>query len=345
MEACILAEQWNLSIQEVRCIRESFEFCDMDASGCISPDELTPMLKTLGFTPFSATQKRAFSKVIEDPKFCSNLDIQTLIEFLVTYHEACVEEILQGMKSEGHAHGVPTDKLVQALYQVGQYINKDRALALLKSVGGDPESNTVDSSTFEKMLAADRGNRIFEWRKQCGFTAEQLSSIEQVFSSQCNQVHGAIMERDGRVLDALQRLNLEPGPEKRQALLHALIRLDRAGDGTITYQDFLILVRHLESQKNSERSQEEKAKAEIAGLDSESVQQIRQVFMDYGPNIVGELPQIKVQGMLFDLGVIKNSNECDQWRSIMRKIVDAQSMVSFANFLDALHRFEVARKR
>eukprot|EP00746_Dinoflagellata_sp_MGD_P154228 gnl/MRDRNA2_/MRDRNA2_84705_c0_seq3.p1 gnl/MRDRNA2_/MRDRNA2_84705_c0~~gnl/MRDRNA2_/MRDRNA2_84705_c0_seq3.p1 ORF type:complete len:346 (+),score=75.62 gnl/MRDRNA2_/MRDRNA2_84705_c0_seq3:2-1039(+) len=345
MEACILAEQWNLSIQEVRCLRECLEFCDVDGSGCISPEELKAVLKTLGFLPFTTVQKKAFSKVREDPEFGRDLDMQSLVKFLMMYHEACIEEILQGMKKEGHKDGIPVDKLVQAFYQVGQAKNKDMALALLKSVGGNPESNLVDSSAFEKMVAADRCKKTFEWRKTCGFTTEQLSLIQQAFSSQCDQGDGTIMERDGRVLDALQRLNLEPGPEKRQALLHALIRLDRAGDGTITYQDFLILVRHLESQKNSERSQEEKAKAEIAGLDSESVQQIRQVFMDYGPNIVGELPQIKVQGMLFDLGVIKNSNECDQWRSIMRKIVDAQSMVSFANFLDALHRFEVARKR
>eukprot|EP00746_Dinoflagellata_sp_MGD_P154227 gnl/MRDRNA2_/MRDRNA2_84705_c0_seq1.p1 gnl/MRDRNA2_/MRDRNA2_84705_c0~~gnl/MRDRNA2_/MRDRNA2_84705_c0_seq1.p1 ORF type:complete len:346 (+),score=68.72 gnl/MRDRNA2_/MRDRNA2_84705_c0_seq1:2-1039(+) len=345
MEACILAEQWNLSIQEVRCVRECFEFCDIDVSGYISPDELRPVLKTLGFTPVTAIQKQVFSKVREDKEFGTDLDIQSLVKFLVMYHDTCAEEVLQGMKREGHKDGVPVDKLVQVFYQVGQYMNKDGALALLKSVGGDPAANVVDSSTFEKMLAADRCNRLVEWRKTCGFTEEQLSSIHQAFSSHCAQGDSTIMERDGRVLEALQLLNLKPGPEKRQALLHALIRLDRAGDGTITYQDFLILVRHLESQKNSERSQEEKAKAEIAGLDSESVQQIRQVFMDYGPNIVGELPQIKVQGMLFDLGVIKNSNECDQWRSIMRKIVDAQSMVSFANFLDALHRFEVARKR
>jgi Ca2+-binding EF-hand superfamily protein len=344
MEACILAEQWNLSVQEVRCLQECFEFCDIDASGWISPVELKPLLKTLGFTPCTATQKRAFSKVSEDAQFCSDLDIQSLVKFLVMYHEACANEVLQTMKREGHKDGVHVDKLVQALYQVGQYMNKDGALALLKSVGGDPESNVVDCRTFEKMLAADRCNRTFEWRKRCGFTEEQLNSIQKAFSSHCNEVKGMMMERDGRVLDALQLLNLKPGPEKRQALLIALIRLDRAGDGTISFQDFLLLVRHLNSQNNAQRGVEEKAKAEIAGLDSENVQQIRQVFMDYGPDVTGELPMNKVQKMMFDLGVIKNSNDCHQWKSIMLQIVGKGSSVSFANLLDVLHRLEVARK-
>jgi Ca2+-binding EF-hand superfamily protein len=344
MEACVLAEQWNLSMQEVRFIRESFEFYDVDGDASISPDELKPMLKSFGCTPYTATQKKAFSRVSEDPKFGSDLDIQSLVGFFAMYHEACVEEALQAMKNQGHQDGVPIDKLVQAFYQVGQYMNKDKALALLKSVGGDPECNVVDTSTFEKMLAADRYNRTFEWRQKCGFTEKQLSLIKEAFSSLSDKVNGTIMERDGRVLDALQLLNLDPGPKKRQALLSALIRLDRAGDGTITYQDFLMLVRHLDSQKNSKRSMEEKAKADIAGLDSENVQQIRQVFMDYGPNVAGELPMNRVQKMMFDLGVIKNSKECDQWRSIMLQIVEDQSPVSFANFLDVLHRFEVASK-
>jgi hypothetical protein len=69
VEDGVLCTTCKLSIQEVRILRESFEFCDADGSGSIDREELTVVLKNLGCTPTTAAQKSAFGKVLERPEY------------------------------------------------------------------------------------------------------------------------------------------------------------------------------------------------------------------------------------------------------------------------------------
>lgn len=341
VEDGILAKQYGLTIQETRCLRESFEFCDADQSGHIDRDELTTVLKDLGCAATNVSQKTALFKVLEREEFSRDLEFPSLVKFLDAYHEACVEEILLSMKDGEAEEGVPMDRLVQAFYQIGQYLNRSQALALLQRVGGDPECQVVDRITFSKMLDVDRQDKINAWRQKCGFSESQLSAINHAFASHSED--GGSMNRDGSVLQALQLLNLEPPPDKRKKLMRALLRVDRAGGGTLTFADFLLLVRHLENEKLYARTLRERKSVSMAGLDSDTVQQFRQVFNDCEPNDEGKVRIPTIQKLFADLGLVGNPKQRRQLQDVINEVTENDnSGLEFSQFLEVLHRLEMA---
>jgi len=195
VEDGIIATQCQLTVEEVRVLRESFEFCDADGSGYIDLEELPVVLKNLGCAAITPVQKRALAKTQKHSGGSSNLNLSHMAKFLVQYQEACAKEILLSFKDE-EKEGVPVDKLVQALYQIGQYLSRNGAIALLQRCGGDPESKVVDKQVFKKMLEVDRGDKIVAWRKTCGFTDHQLTAIRHAFSTQAGGEE-FIPNRDG----------------------------------------------------------------------------------------------------------------------------------------------------
>eukprot|EP00746_Dinoflagellata_sp_MGD_P008132 gnl/MRDRNA2_/MRDRNA2_116217_c0_seq1.p1 gnl/MRDRNA2_/MRDRNA2_116217_c0~~gnl/MRDRNA2_/MRDRNA2_116217_c0_seq1.p1 ORF type:complete len:997 (-),score=190.92 gnl/MRDRNA2_/MRDRNA2_116217_c0_seq1:263-2809(-) len=344
LEISVLANQWKLPDQEVRCLRHCFDFSDTDGSSQIDHEELLIVLKTLGCAVITPAQKAAFSKTVANQEFSDDLDFPSLVKFLVTYYKACVEEVLLNIRNDGEETGVPIDQIVKALYQVGLYMSRNQAMDLLQSVGGDLQCKIVDKTTFFQMLTLERGNKAIAWREKCGFTDNQFRTIQYAFSEHCDEKDPTIMRRDGSALEALQLLDLCPAPDKLEGLMCALIRLDRKGDGTITFEDFLLLVRHLECQKHFSRSLEEKEKARQRGLDPDAVQMLRQVFNDQGLNVSGKIGFYKVQVILQETGVIRDYTQVQILHKVILEVngEDKNVGVSFSNFLEILHRFEQA---
>jgi Ca2+-binding EF-hand superfamily protein len=358
MEDAVLASHHALTSDEVRILRESFEFCDADHSGMIDHQELCVVLKDLGHVAVTNKQKKAFAETLQLEEFRGDFDFGSLCHFLATYHNACVEKVLMDIENEmqcsdaseqeqlesdhqsnpqQHIHWhVPVGKLVQALFQLGQYVNKDQVMTLLEEAGGSRALKSIDKGKFLKMLEVDRAKRMLAWKEQCGFSESQVSEINHAFSASSR---GDAMKRGSAVLEALQLLNLAPPAEHRHQLLRALLRVDRQGDGIITFPDFLMLVRHLENQRLYTRSIEEKEKATAAGLDSDAVQQFRQVFNDCDPNFSGEVAIEVIQKLFSTLGIIKTYVQRKELKKVLDEVTDGSGLV-FSQFLDVLHRLE-----
>lgn len=358
VEDGILSAQNNLAIEEVQILRESFEFCDADLSGSIDRDELSIILKNLGCAPITLQTKAAFSKTVGREEFCGALDFALLVRFLVVYQEACAKEVMQGLADEiphslvagdlgllkaaerKQEPGIPTDKLVQALYQLGQYLGKDDAMALLGKVGGDQNAKTINTNTFLKMLEVRRSKALLSWRQTCGFSQSQFLVIKHAFS-QHSAGEDDVMNRDGAVLEALQLLNLAPPPEKQDQLMRALLRVDRRGEGTLTFHDFLLLVRHLENHKSYARKLEEESKAQLAGLDADALQQFRQVFNDCQPSFSGHVEYDKINKLLSTLGVVRTPAQRRQLKKIIDEVDDDDvEGLEFSQFVHVLHELE-----
>lgn len=346
IEDGVLAQTCNLQIEEVRCLRESFEFCDADGSGFIDSEELVMTLRNLGCAATTPCQKKALSKVRDLKEYKGNLNFASLVRFLLMYQQSCADEILLDMKQDGNGvEGVLIDKLVQALYKAGQYLNKAAALKLLEKVGGDPESKVVDPTTFSKMLEVDRSDKTFEWRKKCGFTDNQVAAIRHAFDENCRG--GIIMNRDGRVLEALRLLNLEPSPEKRDQLMVSLLRVDREGQGTLAFEDFLLLVRRLENQKLYLKTQKEKNTIQTSGLDAAQVQQFRQVFADCEPNETGLVGIPRIQSLFSELGLITKQVQRKQLQEVINTVIGnnkhieaSRQGLAFFQFLEVLQQLD-----
>eukprot|EP00746_Dinoflagellata_sp_MGD_P007562 gnl/MRDRNA2_/MRDRNA2_114982_c0_seq1.p1 gnl/MRDRNA2_/MRDRNA2_114982_c0~~gnl/MRDRNA2_/MRDRNA2_114982_c0_seq1.p1 ORF type:complete len:1014 (+),score=231.61 gnl/MRDRNA2_/MRDRNA2_114982_c0_seq1:64-3105(+) len=346
LENGILSTTYNLTLEEVRTLRESFEYSDIDGSGFIDPGELGLILKDLGVTPTTAPQKKAFSYVRGQAEFRGNLGFPFLVKFLVKYQNTCVEEVLQSLKDDESSEnageereGVPVQKLVKALYQQGQYMQEDEATALLQKVGGNPFLPLVEKSVFLKMVEAARMAKLRAWRGKCGFSDSQLALIRHAFTEHSEQKgsRGYVMNRDESVLKALQLLNLAPPANKQEQLLHALLRVDREGVGIISFQDFLILARHLENQKLYKRTLEERR----LGFDADAVQQFRQVFNDCEPDAWGKVGIPRIFKLFGDLGVVKDSKQRKQLKHLIDEITsNDKSGIEFVQFLNVLRSLE-----
>eukprot|EP00746_Dinoflagellata_sp_MGD_P008379 gnl/MRDRNA2_/MRDRNA2_116770_c0_seq1.p1 gnl/MRDRNA2_/MRDRNA2_116770_c0~~gnl/MRDRNA2_/MRDRNA2_116770_c0_seq1.p1 ORF type:complete len:1324 (-),score=290.02 gnl/MRDRNA2_/MRDRNA2_116770_c0_seq1:17-3988(-) len=342
VENGLIANRFNLSLEEVGRLREAFEFSDVDGSGRIDPGELSIILKTQGRAAITNLQKKAFKKTRESEEFSGDLEFHALVNFFIVFQQACVDEIEIVLSTDdGQENCFPTVKLVQAFYQMGQYMSRTSVSELLERVGGDPESAVVEKDTFLKMLELDRADKATAWRESCGFNESQLAAIRHAFGSHSCQKQNVIMARDNRIIKALELLNLAPAPEKSLQLMFAIFRTDGAGDGTITFQDFLTLVRHLENQKIYAKTQEENELARAAGLDSEALQQFRQVFNDYEPDDDGQLGFFKVQKLFADVGLITKPKQRRQLQDVLQKVKqDDNSGVTFSQFLEVLQHLE-----
>lgn len=345
VEDGILAKTCGLTIGEVRVLRESFEFCDRDGSGYIDPDELTVILKTLGCAPITPSLKQAFAKTRECEEFKGELDFANLVRFLVQYHATSVEMVVSWAKftiNDETDEGVLTDKLVHVLYQMGQYLNRDGAMSLLKRVGGDPEGTVVSKKTFLKMIASDRTAKLAAWRQTCGFSESQIKAIKNAFATKCSPDDDAIMNRDGRVLEALHLLDIAPPSDTaREQLMRALLKVDRAATGTITFHDFLLLVRQLENQNLYKRTQKEKENIKVAGLDADAVQQFRQIFDDCKPNDYGRVGILRIHQLFADLGLVKKQSQRKEVQDVITEVTGIdKSGLAFHHFLEVLHRLE-----
>lgn len=343
----LLADEHHMTLEEVRTLRESFEFCDSDGNGLIDREELPFILKILGCVPLTGQQQRAHMRTLEREEFREDFNFEALLSFLVMYLKACVEEALQGIKTDNpdkEQEGVPMQRLMQALYQVGQYLKKDDAQALLETVGGNQESEVVDQITFLKMLEADRSSRLFEWRKTCGFSKSQLLAIEQAFSKHSGGDGGSITNHESAVLSILQVLNLAPSPQEHDTLMHGLLRVDREGKGTITFHDFLLLVRLLENQRLHARTLEEKQRARAAGLDADAVRQFRKVFDDCKRDDCTKADIDLTRALLADLQVVRTHKEKMHLKEAIEAVADSDGL-EFSHFLEVLVRVEGQQKR
>lgn len=182
-------------------------------------------------------------------------------------------------------------------------------------------------------------NDLAVWRVSCGFSPTQLKMIRKAFDASRT---GAFMKvSDGSVFKALEALNLAPEPEKRDPLIQAFLRLDRQGKGIILFQDFLLPVRQLENEKLAARTAQEQQMAEFTGLKDDVVQLLREHFNDCGPNFSGKVESGKIQKCISTLGTITTADQRKQLKKVIDDVTrDDMSGVTFAQFLDVVHRLE-----
>lgn len=228
------------------------------------------------------------------------------------------------------------NKLVLAFYEVGQFVSRPEIQDLLKRVGVDESEEIITATTFEKILKIHRTDKLLEWRRSYGFTPKELSKFRECCRRRgCDDVRINIEA----VLDLTDDLGLAPvDQEHREALMKALMRVDRKGTGFISFEEFVLLLRHLENQKLRRRNQEEGKAAKAAGLDAESVQQFREAFQQLDEAGSGYVPKKAIREMLKQNGAVLTPDEKKKleqiFKQIEEKIIGKQANeFTFAQFL------------
>eukprot|EP00746_Dinoflagellata_sp_MGD_P088765 gnl/MRDRNA2_/MRDRNA2_35089_c0_seq2.p1 gnl/MRDRNA2_/MRDRNA2_35089_c0~~gnl/MRDRNA2_/MRDRNA2_35089_c0_seq2.p1 ORF type:complete len:1088 (-),score=200.55 gnl/MRDRNA2_/MRDRNA2_35089_c0_seq2:3-3266(-) len=342
LEDTVLAMETKMAVEEVRTLRESFLFYDEDGSGSINGDELRYIMKNFLFAPVTSEQTKAFSDILTSEEFdCNDMDFPRLIRFMASYHEACVKEVVLGVQQETKEDGVPADKLVQAFERLGLEVEEHAAIALLKKADSSKQCKIADNSIFLKMYEAERLNKVLAWRDTGGFSREHFSELKNVYWKHNPRRDTPMRNDENVVFAALELLGLAPPPENRQDIMSMVVRLDRQGPGVLTFDDFVLLIRHLDNQRRSERVTRENAIAEAAGFDTDAVQKLRQLFVSCEPSFSGKVKVVAFQKLLATLGLIQSFNQ----RKGLKKAIDEVanndfSGLEFSQFLDIFHRLD-----
>jgi Ca2+-binding EF-hand superfamily protein len=228
--------------------------------------------------------------------FTNNLSFTQVAQVIVEYNNDMAHEIFVSSVPEGHV-GLPVSKLVLAFYQSGSYLNRTIIAALLTELGAveseENQDQEIDEDTFKNLMALHQQKKILLWRQTCGFSVqdvEHFRSVCQKFNQDDREEdaakdHEGALAEDGIDLDKIQEIlaALKHVPKEdgdRQSLTRKLMRVDRQKSGRITFEELLLLMRHLHNCELQSRTQEESKIVAAVGLQNSVVGQFRKAFQD-----------------------------------------------------------------
>lgn len=337
VEEGTLAVQWGLSVADMRALRESFEFCDVDGSGSIDQNELVALLTNLGFPPNTAFQKAIFNECLEPDS--SALIFIRCIQWVLNYFTCLAKRAFQA-----HVQGdrIPRKMLLMVLYQVGQYVGKNTVDDWLHE-NGLPEDAGLDAQMFGNLIVFLRSKSLEKWRRTYGFPDHKVERFKTFFSiAQSKAQAGEECIDLSRVEAVLERLGYMDDPlNQGVTLLNALTRVDREATGMLTFQDFLLLLRHLDnSRARKQRAQEELA-IRMSGLDPDTVSLLRQAFNSCSENDTGAVTQHDIKLLLSKYQIITTQEQRKKLNVVLEEVhEDCGDVVTFATFLRILRSID-----
>jgi len=228
---------------------------------------------------------------------------------------------------------------------MGQYLAKQTIDDWLQEHVGEMHlDNGVDLETFTKLVTFLRSKSLETWRETYGFSKEQVESFKKYFCIACeDNQHGKQVIALNRVQTVMERLGYMGNPKiQGNALLNALARVtvhhvDRGELESLSFEDFLLLVRHLENEKNLAELKDEEVAIKMSGLDADAVKLFREAFNSCPKNDRGAVAQKEIKIMLSRFQIIKTQEQRKQLNKLME---DHDEFVTFALFLGILRSLE-----
>lgn len=339
----MLAKKFGVSRLEVRALRESFEFCDRDGSGQIEQAELDSLLESLGCAPNTKLQKTCLAKCME--KIEGDIGFTRSVQLVSEYYMAISKSVVE--QNAGDSNGsIPLSAVPIALYEAGHYLQRSDLTRLFGEMGLTLDNDAdvqVDAAMLSKMFAGDRCNRVLQWRKTCGFSTQQVKTFREacrhynkagIYST---EIHIALED----IIRVLTKLDKKPRSEEEVRMLEqAVMRVDDENRGKISFEEVLLLLRHVENYELRRRAVEEKQAAEDCGLSKEQVKELQALFDTHDPAQSGIISRSDVRNLLQDLGVVKTSAQRRMLSQLMQNHLGQQSDLGFAQFMRLLHSLE-----
>eukprot|EP00746_Dinoflagellata_sp_MGD_P092411 gnl/MRDRNA2_/MRDRNA2_36565_c0_seq1.p1 gnl/MRDRNA2_/MRDRNA2_36565_c0~~gnl/MRDRNA2_/MRDRNA2_36565_c0_seq1.p1 ORF type:complete len:994 (+),score=157.84 gnl/MRDRNA2_/MRDRNA2_36565_c0_seq1:448-2982(+) len=353
VEVGTMAHQWGLAVEDVQAMRETFEFCDVDGSGCIDQTELKCLLENLGFKPNTAFQQSVFhdclasglgtgpgSVIAESGPGSGGLKFLKCVQWVIKYFD---ELVLKSFESSAVNERLPKRQIVMVLYQMGQYVGKAAVDAWLSEHAGSCDAD-IDKETFSKLVSHIRSQSLAKWRKTYGFHSKQIEHYKKVYSIACEGEDGSVIENLAleRVQPVLEKLGYLDDPLfQGQTLLNSLARVYNEQNGTLTFDKFLLLLRHLDNGRALNDRKDEDLAIKNSGLDPDAVKLFREAFNSCPKNDRGQVIQQEIKIMLSKYQIVITQEQRRKLNAVMEDVRAEQGeVVSFANFLRILSNME-----
>eukprot|EP00746_Dinoflagellata_sp_MGD_P090024 gnl/MRDRNA2_/MRDRNA2_35518_c0_seq1.p1 gnl/MRDRNA2_/MRDRNA2_35518_c0~~gnl/MRDRNA2_/MRDRNA2_35518_c0_seq1.p1 ORF type:complete len:945 (-),score=181.46 gnl/MRDRNA2_/MRDRNA2_35518_c0_seq1:379-3213(-) len=342
MEDAVISSKWGLSEEEVRTMRDCFEFKDINGSGKIQGSELVPFMESVGHVLKSEKQQEALTNVMKERDTVDGFEFAEAVEVVYTF-----EKELAKLALDGENNTVKMDNLLSLFYRIGVYLLPKQLTALVETVnnnnnGGQilTSESTIDCQTLQCLLEAMRSNHMTRWCETCGFKPHIVEKYGSAFTKMLGEFGTNECEL---MLEKVRELVYQfglvgQGQAEKSKMFRAITRVDRDNSGTMSFREFLLLVRYFKNKemyRNTQRNQQAMIHFKI---DSESGEQLLKLFSMKDPDDDYYIAQEDVVTIFSDLGLGRHPDQ----KAVIRKSISGWSKgnsdltVTFPDFLQIL---------
>lgn len=352
MEDGHLSQKWGFPEDEVRTMRDCFEFADVDGSGKIQSSELMPFMGTVGYVIKSKKQEEALATAVNGRHLGDGFTFAEAVEIVFTY-----EKQLSILALGGEDRKVQIGKLLNTFYSIGGYMTPKTLELLLQQSGiredasmtpksaREAAKEMIDFQDFRRLLRASHSLHMNNWCESCGFTPENVEKFGSAFTELLATFGSSGCELPiEQVQQLLFKFNLVRDDEdkKKEKLCRATARVDRDNSGTMSFQEFLLLVRNFKNKDMYENTQKNQRAMIQHGLQGESGEQLLSLFTNKDTDQDFCISQQDILRIFKDLGVAKTESQLEKINtgiSVWSK-GDKSLLVQFPDFLEILKDIE-----
>lgn len=326
-----------LSIAEIAALRENFAFSDADGNGKISSldSELTVLLKHCGFEPTTHLQKKCLKICIDRlPHHGVELDFAQVAQLIVEFFKECADTVFGIHAFLGGS--IPPDMLPLAFYELGQYISPAKIHQIMRDAGVDVETcERIDEDTFLNMLAMLRIQRLSEWRTTYDFKDFQIQHFKEVYQQNCEH-HQTKIKYD-RLDEVLAMLGYNWHSEENESLLERF-DVSQEGKDEVSWESFLLLMKHLESKKEKQTAHDMHEVAKELGFNETNYIEVQELFQHYDIHGTGVIKKNDVRSLFHTL-----ANSQAQRKILREALEDFPSEgLDFTQFLHIIHKLDAS---
>lgn len=350
MEDGHLSQTWGVPEDEVRTMRDCFEFTDVNGSGKIQSSELLPFMESVGHKVKAGKMKEALDMTIKGRDMADGLDFAEAVEVVCMF-----EKNLSVSALGGEDQKVKRGALLSSLYAIGMFITPKAAEPLFEQASVD--DTMVDCNGFMRVLRALRSQHMSRWCENCGFKQKDVDKFGSAFTDMLAGSGNSECElKLEKVRELLYKFNLVGNTAaEKSKMLRAISRVDRDNSGTMSFEEFLLLVRNFRNKEMYIHTLENEDAILRHGLDSESGELLKKLFNEKDTEDIFQISQEDVVSMFKDLGIARKEAQQEKVRERIslwstkeqeRKwemgisVGDIELSVSFPQFLDILKEIE-----
>jgi len=199
---------------------------------------------------------------------------------------------------------------------------------------------SINMEGFIRLMRKYRMLAVEQIRKNAGFSDKDVSRYFARFQKYDRDNSGDIANKE------LVRLLEEifPTAKTSEGELHRIARIvseiDQDGDGSLSFHDFLLLMRRYQDEKDEEELQREAAAIEFSQFNKEEVEQFRVIFDRADNDKSGELSLTEIRRMLGAVVLIRDEH-LDQLAQIVGEVdQDGNRECDFPEFLRLMRRVQ-----
>eukprot|EP00746_Dinoflagellata_sp_MGD_P006201 gnl/MRDRNA2_/MRDRNA2_112069_c0_seq1.p1 gnl/MRDRNA2_/MRDRNA2_112069_c0~~gnl/MRDRNA2_/MRDRNA2_112069_c0_seq1.p1 ORF type:complete len:656 (+),score=156.68 gnl/MRDRNA2_/MRDRNA2_112069_c0_seq1:111-2078(+) len=267
---------WNFKQEVFTEFAEAFIAFDKDGSKTLSPAELRPLLRSLGYV---CNQRMIFELLqLAPPKNNDELDFRDYLKMIQVFTITEAEQMRQIFsKHDADQSGTINGCEIQdLLIDVGYHPTEQEITELFKEFDQDG-SGTIDYGEFMIFYETYRRQERHELKRRAGFTPDEVAEIRETFEHYDKDKSGTLSRQElWRVID-----DMELAPKTRDAqrrLEEAMDEADVDGSESFDFLEFLWLMRNfLEVEEHNLFLREKKA-VELSQFSSQEVTEFRNVF-------------------------------------------------------------------